>query len=132
MRYPSESDFKVPVEGIGDFTFARRRMKDEIDIQREYARIVGGVEPTVWLANMGEYLSTLGVLTVNAPKGWVLDDLDPLDPASYKKLKDVYMALREREETFRSGHASGSEAPGEADGADSGLLVSPEVQPDHP
>ncbi|EBA6160080.1 hypothetical protein BIW22_20925 [Salmonella enterica] len=131
MRYPTPTDYKVSVDGIGEFTFGRRRMKDEIQIQREYALIAGGVDATVWLANMGEYLSTLKVLTVTAPQGWDLDELDPLDTASYDKLKSVYMALREQEETFRTGHAQASKDSGEGHGADSGLLVSPEVQPDH-
>lgn len=100
-RTPQETDFVVPVEKIGNFTFGRRKMSDEIAVQVEYARIIDGVEPTAWLQAVGGWISTLRVLTVSAPPGWDVDELDPTDPETYAKLKLVYEALSERERSFR-------------------------------
>ncbi|EAM6792318.1 hypothetical protein E0G74_00990 [Salmonella enterica] len=130
MRQPQANDFFVDVEGVGKFRFAHRKMKDELQIQRKYAEIAGGVEPTVWLASLAEYLSTLNVLTVNGPEGWDLDNMDPLDNDTYAKINAVYKALREREETFRGRPAKPREDAGESDSPDSGLLVSAQVQTD--
>lgn len=100
-RKPSPTDFVVPVEGVGTFTFARRRMADEIAIQVEFARIINGVEPTAWLLAVGGWLSALRILTVRAPEGWDLDDLDPQEDETYAKLNRVFDALTEKERSFR-------------------------------
>jgi hypothetical protein len=98
-----QTDFTVDVEGIGRFTFGRRRMRDELDIQREFADIIGGVQPTPWLEAVGGWISALKVLTVRAPDGWDLEDMDPLESQTYTRLNRVYQALREKEGSFRGG-----------------------------
>lgn len=113
-RETKPTDFTVSVEGVGTFTFARRTMRDEIDVQREYASILDGVQPTEWLAAVAGWLSTLRILTVRAPQDWDLDGLDPLDPSSYKKLRDVFNALSTKELSFRPGSAVAGETSGEA------------------
>lgn len=100
-RTPKETDFTVPVEGIGNFTFAKRTMADEIKIQVKYAEIIDGVEPTTWLTLVGSWISTLSVLTVRAPADWDIDELDPLDNETYAKLKLVFESLTEQERSFR-------------------------------
>lgn len=119
-REPQKSDFSVDVEGVGSFVFARRTMRDEIQIQREFARIIDGVEPTVWLAQVGGWLSSLRVLLVEAPSGWLRDvdgkptedlmDIDPLDDDTYSKLMKVHTALSDKERSFRRQPAQGGEA----------------------
>lgn len=115
-RIPKETDFTVDVEGVGKFTFARRTMRDELAIQREYADILGGVEPTDWLAIIAGWFSTFRVLIVYAPSDWSLDDMDPLDPATYQKLAKVHKALTEKERSFRPG----LEQAGQGSGPESG------------
>lgn len=110
-REPQKTDFIVEVEGLGNFTFARRTMRDEIKIQREFARYIDGVEPTTWLAQVGGWLSDLRILLVSAPEDWMMDidgnpitdlmDVDPLDEDTYAKLANVHAALREKEGSFR-------------------------------
>lgn len=129
MRLPQATDYFEDVEGVGRFRFARRKMNDEMQIQRIFAEYTGGIEPTVWLLTLGEYLSTLRVLTVSAPEGWDLDDLDPLDDETYAKLGRVFIALREREETFRSGAKQKGQGSSKADAGNGGSLVSPDVPP---
>lgn len=129
-RLRSPSDFVVEVEGIGKFTFARRKMADEIQIQRKYAEIAGGVEPTVWLSTLAEYLSTLEVLTVSAPADWDLDEMEPLENDTYKRLERVFVALREREERFLGRTPARREESREGDVPDSELLVPEQVQTD--
>lgn len=111
-RTPKQSDFTVPVEGIGAFTFGRRTMRDEVSCQVEYARYLDGVEPTAWLQSVCGWLATLKVMTVRAPESWDLETLDPHDDEVYAKLKRVYDALREKELSFRRGPQPGSEASG--------------------
>jgi hypothetical protein len=109
-RQPHPTDFRVSVPSVGEFTFARRTMRDEINVQVEYARIIQGVEATQWLQVVGGALADLRVLTVSAPPDWNLDDLDPLDDDSYSKLVAVQGALREKEQSFRR-----PKGPGAAD-----------------
>lgn len=115
-RRPQETDYTVSAEGIGSFTFGRRRMRDEIAIQVEYARIIDGVEPTSWLQAVGGWISTLRVLTVRAPDGWDIDGMDPTDPETYAKIRLVYEGLSDKETSFRRG----SQPPVEAVGAGAG------------
>lgn len=97
------------------FHFAKRTMRDEIAIQVEYAKIIDGAEhPTAWLETMGGWLSALRVLTVRAPDGWDIDEMDPLDDETYLKLGRVHGALIEQERSFRGKSKLGSEAGGAA------------------
>lgn len=127
MRLSKPTDFYETVEGVGRFRFGRRMLADELQIQRKYAEYVGGVEPTAWLAMLGEYLSTLIVLTVEAPEGWDIDNMDPLDNETYAKLARVFTALREREERFRSGATAQGQRPGEETPEQRGSLVSQDI-----
>lgn len=114
MRKPSESDFVVEVEGIGRFVFARRKMADEIQIQVEYAGLIQGVEPTQWLENVCGWVAAFKVLMVQAPKGWDLEEMDPLDEGTFANLMKVYRAFRDKERSFRPKPAQASEGTGEA------------------
>lgn len=111
-RISKPTDYVVNVEGVGTFTFARRTMRDELDIQREYADILRGVVPTAWLEIVGNWISVFKVLTVTAPSDWDLDGMDPLDNATYAKMKRVYDAMSEKESSFRSGNVPQSEGNG--------------------
>jgi len=124
------TDFFVDVPGIGNFSFAQRMMRDEFRIAAEYSRITEGVEtPTSWLEIVGGWMATLKVLTVSAPDGWNLDEMDPLDQESYDNIRTVHQALRSKEHSFREGKKKGSETKRKGTGEGDGVLVSPEVQP---
>ena len=112
-RTPKDTDFAVKIPDVGQFTFARRTMRDEIAIQVEYARIIDGATPTDWLGTLAGWLATLKVLTVRAPDGWVdLDALDPFEPDTYAKLSAVFGGLTEKERTFRRGYVAPVEGSG--------------------
>jgi len=100
-RAAKPTDFRVPVEGVGEFVFAKRTMADEIKVQVEFARMIDGVEPTQWLQVVCGALADLRVLTVKAPDGWDIDDLEPADEEVYAKLVKSHEALREKERSFR-------------------------------
>ena len=112
MRTPQETDYTVPVASIGTFTFGKRTMRDEIAVQVEYARIIDGVIATAWLQAVAGWISPLRVLTVRAPAGWDVDELDPTDPATYAKMQAVYGALSEKETSFRRKPKSAVEGDG--------------------
>lgn len=123
-RQPAKTDFRITVEGIGDFVFARRKMRDEVAAQVEYARLIDGVEPTQWLVTICGALADLMVLTVKAPEGWDLDEMEPHDPETYNKLIKVHAALRTKELSFRPGAGAGSQAAGAGAGEDDRVPVS--------
>ena len=108
-RRASPTDFIVDVEGVGSFTFGRRKMGDEIKIQVEYARMIEGVEPTDWLATVAGCIAALKVLTVRAPEDWDIDEMDPLEDDTYRKLLKVHRALSDKEASFRSGSKTDGE-----------------------
>lgn len=126
-RQAKVNDYYIDVPDIGRFRCARRTMRDEVDVQREYASMAGGVEPTAWLITIAEYLSTLRVLLVDAPEGWDMENMDPLDDETYEQLGRVFAALREREESFRRKSKPASEANSPAAGEHGGSVVSPDV-----
>jgi hypothetical protein len=112
-RSPAPTDYPVNVEGVGDFVFGRRRMADEVRIQVEYARLIQGIEtPTEWLTLVANWLATLGTLTVRAPDGWDVMELDPTEEETYDKLFRVYTALIAKEGSFRRGQKGSSQASG--------------------
>jgi len=111
-RIANTTDFTVPVEGVGSFTFGRRKMNDQILIHQELSAIYGGVHPTQWLETVGPMIATLKVMTVLAPKAWDIDELDPLDDATYIKLRRVFEALRDQENSFRAGAGVAGEGNG--------------------
>lgn len=128
-RQPKANDYYIDVNGIGRFRCARRSLSIEVEVQREYASMAGGVAPTAWLMTLAEYLSTLRVLIVDAPEGWDMENMDPLDDETYQKLGRVFAALREREETFRGKPRTAGQAESPANGEHSGSVVSPDVPP---
>ena len=111
-RIAKETDYTVKVEGVGSFTFGRRAMRDEIDIQVAYARIIDGVEPTAWLQTVGGWIATFNVLTVRAPSDWNIETMDPTDPATYAKMRIVHEALSEKEGSFRRSTEPASQGSG--------------------
>ena len=111
-RLPQTTDYRVSVEGVGDFVFSTRSMRDEIKVQREFADMIDGVKPTEWLQAVCGWLADLRVLTVKSPEGWDLDDLDPLDPETYAKLGRVHAAFLEKEHSFRRTKSESDKAAG--------------------
>jgi hypothetical protein len=58
----------VPVEGIGEFTFAKRNMRRNIAIGVETARLNEGVEVGEFLEVFIAAWATLKCLTISAPE----------------------------------------------------------------
>lgn len=101
-RAPSATDFHVDVEGVGHFVFARRNMRSEMAIAAEYSRLTEGVDtPTSYLQTVAGWMAVLKVLTVDAPHGWDLDEMDPLDDDTHEKILKTFSALRAKEVDFR-------------------------------
>ncbi len=129
MRAPNARDFEVVVPDVGRFKFGWRVMADEMRIQAEYARIVDGTTPTDWLHVLAGWMSTLKVLTVEAPAGWDLEQMDPLDDEVYLKLQKVFDALRDKELSFRGKSRNAGAQGGAGSVVNDGVLVPPQVQP---
>jgi hypothetical protein len=102
--------FKVEVPGIGAFTFRQRTMRDQIRIEAEAGRILGGSTENAGLEAIARTMATLGVLTVESPPGWSVDDMDPFDDGAVESLMKVHGGLRDAERRFRDGSDQGSAA----------------------
>lgn len=109
-REALNTDFDLTVENVGTFTFGKRTMRDEISIQVAYARMIDGVTPTEWLTLVAGWISSLKVMTVRAPEGWDIDELDPLDDKTYSRLQKVADALYAKEKSFRGDGSKTTEA----------------------
>ena len=103
MSQPIDRTFPVPVEGIGTFTFRRRQMRDQIRIQAEATRLLGGPCDDPEQRDIAFMSATLITLTVDAPPGESFDELDPLDKETSAKLWRIFGALRVAEDRFRGG-----------------------------
>ena len=131
MRKPSNSDFSVSVEGVGDFVFGYRKMRDQIAIDTEIAKLTEGLNlvPDYLITFVGAF-AAIKVLAVEYPDKWDPENLDPLEEDSFSELLAVHRALREKERTFRAGTPKGGQVTGQGAIKDSGVLVSQEAQPD--
>lgn len=94
------------IEGIGQFTFKRRTMRDEIAIGAAQERLTEGQDVSEGFRRLTYMLAALEVLTIEAPDTWDLMRMDPLAPDAFERIGLVYGGLREAEDRFRSG-ASG-------------------------
>lgn len=94
------------VPGIGTFTFRRRTIRDQVGIQAEELRILGGPCQDDELRTMARALAELGALTVTAPEGWNIADVDPFDDEAMMRVFQVYGVLRAAGARFR--HRAGA------------------------
>jgi len=126
----NERQHIIEVPNIGAFTFRRRVMRDEFKIGAEYSRLTEGVNtPSQWLDMFATAFSTLKTLTAEAPAGWDLDAMEPDDNDTYRKILEVYGALRAAEARFRLGSGAAGESSGTGASGYHSALVPPPVRP---
>lgn len=124
----TEQTHVIEIAGIGNFTFRRRVMRSEFQIGAEYSRLTEGVStPSAWLDMFATAFSTLKVLTVEAPAGWNLEDMDPADNDTYRKIMEVFGQLRAAEDRFRLGHGTAGAHGSSGNGGNHSALVPPPV-----
>lgn len=115
----------VSVAGIGDFRFRHRTIRDQFKIEVEAFRLLDGeTSPPPGLRHFAVMMATLAVLKDTTPPGFDLDTLDPLDPAAFESLEEVYAALRTAEDAFRGRVSGGGEGAGQGTGATDADMVS--------
>lgn len=134
-REPSKSDFSVHVPEIGRFTFAQRTRRESFRITAEYQRLTEGTNPSLEseFALTAEAYATVSVLLVEGPKGFEklldMDSVDPMDQ-SESKVVGVFLALRQKELSFRERQNETSEGGSQDDDQQHRVLVPEEIQPD--
>lgn len=92
----------VTVPEVGEFVFRRRTLDTQIKLQADAVRLTGGEIESTSLTGFAMAIATLRALTVRAPDGWNLDEVDPLDEEAMSAVLKVFGSLRAAEETFRS------------------------------
>lgn len=115
-RASHKDDFTVTVEGLGDFIFGRRVKKDQYKIRGIYARMTGdNWKEDGTVGDMEAWMhANLEVLTVTSPETFSLDKLDPLiDSEDDDRLSKIYVALRQKELSFRPKPATPGAGAGE-------------------
>lgn len=103
---------RVEVPGIGVFLFRHRTFRDSIRIAAEVEQMLGfqsGVSGG--LQSVAAMFATLTTLLEEAPAGFDLETMDPLNDSSLSRLEEVYLALRAVESNFRNPNPAGSEGP---------------------
>ena len=115
MRSPADSDFFVEVPEVGTFRFARRTYGDRLKIRAEFLKLVRDVgEADPELATQAAIVAAHKVLCVEAPPGW--GDLAAVDmiavPDADDRIYSIYLALKEKEDSFRRPASEGGEAVG--------------------
>ena len=93
--------FTVQVDNVGEFSFRKRRIRDQIWIEAEALRITGGATSDLALQIAAEKMATISRLALEVPAGFVVEDLDPFDRADISKLYQVGGALQLAEDRFR-------------------------------
>lgn len=122
--------FEIHVPGVGTFECQRRNMRDELRIEAEYSRLTEGIEtPTDALETSARMISAIKVLVTSAPEGWDIDEMDPFDQDTYAKIVKVYLAIREKENSFRRLLGNRGQASGTSPSGESGAVVSENIQP---
>lgn len=116
--------YTVDVEKIGSFVFRRRTMRDELRIASEVNKLTDGEETSEDFGRTAYIFACLGVLTVQAPDGWDLMGMDPLEQGSFDKVALVYGRMREREDFFRNERNADARPASKGDGTDAGVPVS--------
>jgi hypothetical protein len=104
--------FKLDVDGIGDFMFREKSFRDQVKIESMASEILGrsivNMRPDeLGLAAVALGFAHLSVLTVDAPAGWDLEKLDPVEEESAEKVMQVYGRLKEELARFRRERSSG-------------------------
>lgn len=103
-RAPSATDFTVSVEGLGDFTFARRTIPDALRIRGLFGQFAVN-DADAELAGAANAYATVCVLCTQTPEGFGdFADYDLVaDKDGLVKLFRVYEALVAKEDSFRQG-----------------------------
>lgn len=116
--------FTVAVEGVGTFQFRRRTMRDELRILAAQERLMEGLDlvSTIFQQTTRAFAS-LEILTVQAPDGWDLMALDPLDPDTFDVIGRVWRGLRDAEVRFRDERRGQSPGAGAGAGGVAGVSV---------
>ena len=91
------------VPNIGTFTFRRRTIRDQVGIEAEELRILGGPCADKELRTIARAIAELAALTVTAPEGWSVADVDPFDDEAMARVFLVYGVLRAAGARFRRG-----------------------------
>lgn len=123
----------LPVPGIGDFTFRRRTLGDDITIMTRYDAMLGGIaQPSPLLDSLATAVATYRTLALSWPKGWDPEKIAEMDVLAEDRTADllrVFGALSAREDEFRPPEKRRFQAPREADGGQPGSVVPAEIQP---
>lgn len=112
-RIASPGDYAVTVEGLGQFTFGRRTMRDEFAVAAEYSRLTEGVaDNQSRLAVLARAYAAIKTLMVSGPNGWDVTALNPGKDASYVQMETVYAALLTAEADFLEKDGAGGQGRG--------------------
>lgn len=117
LREPGKGDFSFEVEGLGTVVCGRRTMRDRFRIGAEYHRLTEGAPcGQTDFGVVAEAVATFKTLLVDAPKPLLaaldMDALaDSLDDPDELLIK-AFLALREKELSFRRGNGTDSKDSG--------------------
>jgi hypothetical protein len=109
-----ENTFEIEVDPFGKFVCRRPTPRDQIWIQAEARRTLGGGTDLGALALAAYALATAERCIVEAPAGWDLKAMDLVMPDDQKSLFAFYGRFEEEETRFRGRSAKAGVRPGAA------------------
>jgi hypothetical protein len=119
----------IEVPDLGTFKFRHRTIKDQLWIEREAMEMLGGETESAHLRSCAIALATVERLTIEAPDGWDIQTVDPLDGGAVSEVYRVFGELVSTESRFRGRPLPAGKAVGTGAVADPGVLVPAEIQP---
>lgn len=132
LQAPTASDFFLELP-FGVFRFRRRTYKHRMEIRAGYlARTRQFADMDEDLSGMAQVAAEYSVLCSECPAGW--ESIDELDltqfPERESQALDLFLALQEKERSFRSGPGEAGAGEGQGTERPAGVLVPEKVQPE--
>jgi hypothetical protein len=130
MHAAHSSDVFFSAEPIGKFRFpSHRTMRDEMEIGSEYYRYTQGVDHvSEWYSALALRMATIKVMCVEAPDGFLVDEMDPLEDETVNLIGKIYVNFREQEDSFREKRKQKCKGTGEDTGRQPVVVVSATLQ----
>ena len=116
--------YVVNVPDVGTFEVRKRTLRVQMAIHAELNRLTEGAPLSTlsdWFIDLCGLVAELNGLSIKAPDGWSMEDVDPLDDG-YDRLRIVYRAIRTQEDSFRT-KAKGDQAASSGSGEQPPVVV---------
>lgn len=116
--------FSVHLPGVGEFVFRSPTLGEQIRLEQEYYRLVGGGPVAPDNGVMAQTIARINVTAVSTPRGWEAPEQFRRDDHDKRnQLVELWMLITEKEGFFPPAAGTPGTGTGNGDRADHGVLV---------